>query len=80
MAAKPPDPKELGFYVALAQIGLEMAVPAGVGLWLDHLFDWHPWGVIVGAVLGFGGGMLHLLQLVNRHQEQDSSPPKPGSP
>jgi F0F1-type ATP synthase assembly protein I len=80
MAPRPLDPKEMGFYASLAQIGLEMAAPAGIGLWLDHRFDWHPWGVIVGAVLGFLGGMLHLLQLLNRHQEPDSPRSKQGPP
>jgi F0F1-type ATP synthase assembly protein I len=78
MSAKPPDPKEMGFYLSLAQVGLEMAVPPGLGLWLDHQFGWTPWGVIVGAVLGFVTGILHLVQLVGRNQDAGPSGPKQG--
>jgi F0F1-type ATP synthase assembly protein I len=73
MAEQLPGPKELGRYYALAQVGLEMAVPIGIGAYLDYRFGWGPWAAIVGAVLGFGGGMLHLLHLVN----QANGPPQP---
>jgi F0F1-type ATP synthase assembly protein I len=80
MAAKPLDPKEMGFYLSLAQVGLEMAVPPAIGLWLDHQFGWAPWGVIVGAVLGFLTGMLHLVQFLGRSQDGDASQPKQRTP
>jgi F0F1-type ATP synthase assembly protein I len=80
MAARPLDPKEMGFYVSLAQVGMEMAVPAAVGLWLDNQFGWQPWGVISGAVLGFVTGMLHLLQLLSRQPNSDSNRPHKGPP
>ena len=80
MAAKPLDPKEMGFYISLAQVGMEMAVPPAIGVWLDSRFGWQPWGVIVGAVLGFTAGILHLIQLVSRRQDGDSAGPKQGAP
>jgi F0F1-type ATP synthase assembly protein I len=77
MAARAPDPKVMGHYLALAQVGMEMVVPAGIGLWLDKTFDWRPWGVIVGAGLGLFLGMLHLIVLLGRRQDQDSTRRKP---
>jgi F0F1-type ATP synthase assembly protein I len=67
------DPKELGRYFALAQVGLEMVVPIGIGYALDEYLGWRPWGVTVGAFLGFAGGLLHLLALLKKHDEAASS-------
>jgi F0F1-type ATP synthase assembly protein I len=81
MAAKPPlDPREMGFYVSLAQVGLEMVVPVVVGLLLDRYLAWHPWGVAVGAILGLATGLLHLVALASRHQDPNSSQRKRDSP
>jgi F0F1-type ATP synthase assembly protein I len=64
-----PDPKELGRYFALAQVGLEMVVPVVVGLVLDARFDWSPWGAVVGAVLGLTSGVAHLVVISNRGEK-----------
>jgi F0F1-type ATP synthase assembly protein I len=61
----------LGIYFAIAQVGLEMAVPVGVGLFLDNSLDWRPWGVIVGAVLGLAIGLTHLAVLSQRSDKTD---------
>lgn len=71
--AKPPSRHELGRYFALAQVGIEMIVPLGVGLWLDHAFGWSPWATIGGMFLGFVGGLAHLVvlgQASDREQAQ----------
>jgi F0F1-type ATP synthase assembly protein I len=76
MAAKPMDPKEVGYYFTLSQVGLEMVAPLGLGLILDHyLPGLAPWGLIGGAVLGFVGGLAHLVILANR--QNAPGPPKP---
>ena len=75
MAKGPQYPREFGYYIALAQVGLEMAAPVGIGVALDYLFNWSPWGVIGGAILGLVGGIGHLISLTSR-QEPDG-PPKP---
>ncbi|HLJ95977.1 MAG TPA: AtpZ/AtpI family protein [Gemmataceae bacterium] len=75
MPEPPPTSKELGHYITIAQIGMEMAAPAGIGLILDHYLGWRPWGVVVGAVFGLLGGLAHLIALTN--QQQDSGSPKP---
>jgi F0F1-type ATP synthase assembly protein I len=76
MPERPPNPKELGQYVTLAQIGMEMVVPAGIGLLLDYYVGCRPWGVIGGAVLGLIGGLVHLVAIVNQQPDMNSSEPR----
>jgi F0F1-type ATP synthase assembly protein I len=73
MPEDPPDSKELGYYFALAQVGMEMVAPLGIGLGLDFYFGWLPWATVTGAVLGFVGGFIHMLALVNRHDAEERS-------
>ncbi len=70
MRNRTPDPRELGYYFALAQVGLEMVFPLGVGLVLDHYLNWSPWATVVGAVVGFVGGLFHLVIMVSRHDAE----------
>jgi hypothetical protein len=77
MAHGPPDPKEVGHYFALAQVGLEMVVPVGVGMLLDKSLGWHPWATAVGAVVGLAGGLTHLVWTLNRRESSGSSRPPP---
>jgi F0F1-type ATP synthase assembly protein I len=73
----PPDSKELGYYFSLAQVGMEMVAPMGLGIFLDYSFGWTPWGTVIGFVLGFVGGFAHMLMMVQRHDaEQRSQPPR----
>ena len=70
----PEDPpgqgRELGYYFTLAQVGMEIVVPIGLGVFLDRsVWNWAPWGLIGGAVLGFVGGLAHLIVLANRQQD-----------
>jgi len=77
MAGPPMDPKELGFYFALAQVGLEMVAPLGLGLALDYWTEWTaPWGLIGGTILGFVGGLAHMVIMANRQPPGTSKPPK----
>lgn len=66
-----PDRKELGRYLALSQIGLEMVAPIVVGLLLDRYLGWTPWALIAGAVLGLCMGFVHLVHLLNTQDAQD---------
>lgn len=68
-----PDRKEIGRYLALSQIGLEMVAPIIAGLVVDHYLGWTPWGLIAGAVLGLVGGFVHLVHLLNQMDAKDSS-------
>ncbi len=44
-------------------IGLEFALPPLLGAWGDGRWKTGPWLTVVGAVLGFAAGMMHVLQL-----------------
>jgi F0F1-type ATP synthase assembly protein I len=79
MPQNPPDLKELNYYYALAQIGLEMVAPLGLGLGVDYYFGCLPWATVTGAVLGFVGGFVHLLMLVHRHDVESRSKPPGGN-
>jgi F0F1-type ATP synthase assembly protein I len=70
-----PDPKEMGRLMALAQVGLEMVVPIGAGLLPDSYVGWSPWGIVGGTVLGFFGGLYHLLVMLKRFEKNE--PPGP---
>ncbi len=67
------DTRDLGFYFSLAQVGFVMVVPIGIGWWVDSYFQCDPWGVVVGAVLGFVVGLVNLLALLNRYDKADSN-------
>ena len=61
-----PDPKQIGDYFVLAQVGVEMVAPLVLGLLLDRYLGWAPWGVIGGAMLGLVGGVVHLVVIQGR--------------
>ena len=68
-----PFAAALEWSTRLTAIGLEMALPAGGGYWLDHRIDTAPVFVILGAMLGFATGMFHLLQIA---KQQGKGQPK----
>jgi ATP synthase protein I len=51
----------------ITTIGLEFALPPLLGSWADRWCRTGPWLMIVGAVLGFGVGMMHVLQLARQN-------------
>ena len=57
----------------LMAIGLEMAIPAGGGYWLDLRIGTSPLFVILGAMLGFAAGMFHLLQIAQAERPAEAS-------
>ena len=80
MLPEMPNRKELGRFVALSQVGMEMVAPIVIGLILDHYLGSTPWALVTGAVLGLGGGLLHLVHLLNQMDSKDSSQSNQGSP
>jgi ATP synthase protein I len=44
-------------------IGLEFALPPLLGVLIDRRWETGPWATVVGAVLGFAVGMMHVLRL-----------------
>lgn len=73
----PNSRKELGRYLALSQVGFEMVVPGVIGLLIDRWFGSFPWGVIVGVVLGFVAGLVHLVHLT-KEEPPDRTTGRPG--
>lgn len=47
----------------VTSLGLEFALPALGGYWVDRWTGWGPGGLLVGAVAGFSVGMMHLIQI-----------------
>ena len=68
-----PTPREMGYYFALAQVGVEMIVPTILGYWLDSWLETPPWITIVAAVFGFAGGMIHLIVILKQKERDESS-------
>ena len=53
-------------YRSLALVGTavaELVAPVLVGAWLDSRYGWSPWGATVGAVLGVGVSVAHLIRI-----------------
>ena len=44
----------------------ELVVPVLIGAWADRNFGSSPWGILVGAVVGFVGGVGHLLVVTSK--------------
>ena len=65
MSPGPGDQKDLGRYLALGQIGIEMAAPVGLGYLADQYLGCSPWGVILGAGIGFAGGLYQLVRMTS---------------
>ena len=47
-------------YVELAGLGLELAVPIGIGAWFDENFQTKPAAVLIGMFLGVATVILHI--------------------
>jgi F0F1-type ATP synthase assembly protein I len=47
-------------------LGLELAAAVGLGAfagnWIDHKYHSSPWGVLIGAGLGFASGMYLMIK------------------
>ena len=53
-----------GEYIALgANIAASMIVPVVIGIYVDKHWNISPWGVIIGALLGFGGMISIVIKL-----------------
>ena len=72
-----PTPREMGYYAALAQIGIEMVIPAIVGYYVDEWLSTTPWIMIAGAVFGFAGSLIHLFAILRQKERDEASDKKP---
>jgi F0F1-type ATP synthase assembly protein I len=53
-------------------IGMQMAIPPGIGWWLDGWCNTTPWILVVGVVFGFAVSLAELIQLANEGEAEDS--------
>ena len=76
--SEPPVATASRWVSRITTISLEMALPAGLGAWLDRSWGTSPWMVVLGAALGLYAAGASLMQIV-RQQESlaRSSPPRP---
>jgi ATP synthase protein I len=44
----------------------ELVAPILIGVWLDGRYGWAPWGMAVGATIGFVGSLAHLMRIAGR--------------
>lgn len=56
----------------LITIGLEMALPAAAGYWIDLRVGTSPIFAVLGAIVGFAAGMMHLLQIARQQDPRKS--------
>jgi len=77
------NPKDIQRAFAIAAVGMEMVIPALLGWWLDSYLNSGPWGALVGGVVGFTGGIWHMLRLAKQDEpsrNHKNSPPGIDSP
>jgi F0F1-type ATP synthase assembly protein I len=67
-----PSPRETGLYFALGQAGIEMVAPLAIGAWLDWQFGLGPWVIVVGAIIGFVGGTIHLIVMAQQIEREQT--------
>jgi F0F1-type ATP synthase assembly protein I len=57
-----------------ASVGMEVAVGVGlgvlVGYWIDKRLNSSPWGMLIGAALGFAAGIYLLFKEANRANKE----------
>jgi F0F1-type ATP synthase assembly protein I len=73
MPDQEPDLRGEFRWVELSQVGLEMVSPIVIGLVLDNWLGWAPWLTIVGALLGFGVGMVRLIRVLGNRGKRDGN-------
>ncbi len=69
MAAQPRKPPlVVGLEIAslVTSAALQLAIPPAVGIYIDRRWDCHPWGLIVGVLLGMAGFVSSLRHLMRR--------------
>ena len=59
-----------------------MVAPLIVGLVIESVLGTSPWLMLAGILLGFVGGLAHIIMLTNKHdaQERRKKSPPGGNP
>jgi F0F1-type ATP synthase assembly protein I len=66
---------QMGYLLALGQVGIEMVVPIGLGILLDLWLHTAPVFILIGVVVGLVGGLLHMLMILKRMDRSESKEP-----
>ena len=67
---RPPMAVAMEWSARITTIGLEMALPAGGGYWLDGRMGTSPLFTALGGILGLVLGMLQLLQMARQENRK----------
>lgn len=75
----PQTPLAVGFAWAsrITTLALEFVLPSLAGWWIDGRLGSRPVAMILGTVLGFLVGMLHLLQIARGGAKPPGAPDGP---
>jgi F0F1-type ATP synthase assembly protein I len=57
----------------ISQIGMEMAIPVGIGVGLDYWLKTMPLCTIIGAILGPTLGFIHLMGILKQPRDDQKS-------
>ena len=70
----PSEEKPSGNFGVLLMLGslLLTWIAGGVllGLWVDHHWNWTPWGTVAGSLLGLGGAGYSVFREVQRMEKR----------
>jgi F0F1-type ATP synthase assembly protein I len=79
MAERGSDDRRFGLGLMLSQAGMEMVAPIALGVLLDKWLGTLPWLTVGGAVVGFVGGLGHIVWLAHRLNKDEDRARRPGS-
>jgi ATP synthase protein I len=73
-------PRQMGYLIALGQVGMEMVAPIAIGVGLDVWLGTMPLFVVIGVLVGLVGGMAHMMAILKRmDQSKSKKPPQQSS-
>jgi F0F1-type ATP synthase assembly protein I len=72
MVENPQNRPDLGYF-AMMQIGIEMAAPAALGIWLDTRWGSLPWLTATGAILGLVLGLVEVTRIGSKGGKEKNS-------
>jgi F0F1-type ATP synthase assembly protein I len=73
-----PTPRELGYFAAIAQTGIEMVLPIILGYYADDWLGTTPWITVVAAIFGFTAGLTHLIILLKQKERDEATDKRAG--
>ena len=74
---RPPLVLAMQWTSRITAVALEMSLPALAGNWLDQRLGTRVVFLILGAVLGFGTGLWHLIRLTAKTGPDNAHPKGP---